>query len=735
MTSASKKLEGYGSLNYKITSATGERFVLKHYLDISELDLVRAENDVLIELGSFRKVALPLPIKTINSEFIHQYEDGSFARLLNFIPGKFLAEADLNDELLFSFGRAIANFNKSLDAIVNHPIAARKQVWDLKLCLLNIDKLKHIKKGTERKLAHYFFDQYRFFVDPLVNELPHQIIHNDLNDWNVLVEDSEVSGFIDFGDIAFAPRINELAIALAYVMMDQEEPLAVAKKIISSYQANNPLTPKEIGLLYYLIPARLATIVSNSAEAKQKSVETEYILISEKPAWDLLKKWISFNPLFVQNEFLSAAGFEKIKKSSSEVEERRKNHFSQAMSLSYDHAIYMHSAAFQYMFDQQGNRYLDAYNNIPLVGHCHPKISEAISQQVRLLNTNTRYHYDALGQYAEQLLSFFPKKLNKVFFVNSGSAASDLAIRLTETSNKKKHHIILENGYHGNTIASIDISSYKFDGHGGLGEKSFITTLPLPKEFNGKFSTTDAYIEHAMKTINELEEKGIAISSFIAEPISGCGGQVPLIDGYLKKLVPFLNERGIHYVSDEVQTGFGRLGKFFWGFEMHEVEPDIVILGKAMGNGHPLAAVVTTEAIAENFHNGMEFFSSFGGNPVSCIVGKTVLDIVEEEGLQANANEVGEYWKASLEQLKSKYSCIGDVRGQGLFLGIEFVHPSNLKADGSLASAVKNQLKNNFVLSGTDGPHNNVVKVKPPLCFNRTNVDEFINKLDLILGK
>lgn len=384
------------------------------------------------------------------------------------------------------------------------------------------------------------------------------------------------------------------------------------------------------------------------------------------------------------------------------------------------------------MYDESGNAYLDAYNNIPLVGHSHPEISRAISNQIRNLNTNTRYLYDQFTRYGEKLLAYFPDKLSKVFIVNSGSEAGDLAIRMARNFTKRNGIAVMEHGYHGNTTLGIEISSYKFDGKGGKGSSSNILKLPLPNLFNGKYSSGVEFANEAIDILERNPDEKPAV--FIAEPISGCGGQVPLAKGYLQHLYPYLNTNRIVTISDEVQTGFGRLGKWFWGFEMHGVEPDMVVIGKPMGNGHPIAAVVTTAEIADAFANGMEFFSSFGGNPVSCEAANAVLDVIEQEQLQKNAEEVGAYFKERLFALKEKYSSIADVRGEGLFLGIEFASTADVSGK-SKADLVKNQLKNLFVLTGTDGPGENVIKTKPPLCFTKSNVDEFITKLESILKK
>ncbi|MFM9908963.1 MAG: aminotransferase class III-fold pyridoxal phosphate-dependent enzyme, partial [Chitinophagaceae bacterium] len=288
------------------------------------------------------------------------------------------------------------------------------------------------------------------------------------------------------------------------------------------------------------------------------------------------------------------------------------------------------------------------------------------------------------------------------------------------------------NGYHGNTSLGIEISSYKFDGKGGNGAGSSILKLPLPNLYRGIFNTSKEYANDAKEKIAKYIEKNNSPAAFIAEPISGCGGQVPLANGYLKELNAYNSSNQLITIIDETQTGFGRLGKWYWGFEMHDIIPDIVILGKPMGNGHPMAAVITTDAIANSFNNGMEFFSSFGGNPVSCEVGSAVLSIIEEEQLQANALLVGNYFKKRLNDLKNFFPCIGDVRGEGLFLGIEFTNTDG-NPDTALAEFVKDELKSNFILSGTDGPSNNVIKIKPPMCFTTNNADEFINKFQKIL--
>jgi len=725
-----KKLEGYGSLNYHIIDKDNNHYVLKHYTDPSELAMIQAETEILSIISGKLQFEIPI-IRSGKQISVHQYANKSFSRLLPYIKGSLLSKVKHSPELLYNFGKSIAELDRSLEGIRNAEIESRKFIWDLQYCLSNRPKIKYIADPSKAKLVEYYFDQFEHFVLPELANLRYSIIHNDLNDYNILTDGNNITGVIDFEDITYAPLVSEIAIALAYIMLKKKKPFETASQVIKGYQSVFPLNEAELKLLYYLIPARLCTSVCNSAEFKAKEKDTEYILVNEKPAWALLEKWVSLNPVQVKNSFLKAAGYPLINlnEKKDDVFTIRKRNTGKSLGLSYSTPIYMTGAAFQYMYDFKGNTYLDARNNIPHVGHCHPKISQAISRQTRILNTNTRYLYDPLAKYTEHILTYFPPKLNKIFFVNSGSAASDLAVRMAQTYTSRDHLLVLEHGYHGNTIIGINISSYKFDGKGGKGISPGVTSLPLPKLFNGRYRTGEEYAKNAKEQISDLINKNILPAAFIAEPVSGSGGQVPLAPGYLKTIKPFLENHKILTILDEVQTGFGRLGDYFWGFEMHDIIPDIIILGKPMGNGHPVAAVVTTEGISDAFATGMEFFSSFGGNPVSCEAANAVLEVIEEEKLKQNAKETGDYFFSSLKSLQKDFPAIGDIRGSGLFIGIEFINNEE-KPDTKFAEMVNNSLKQHFILAGTDGP---VLKIKPPLCFNKNNTDYFVEKLNEIL--
>jgi len=753
----------YSNLIYELTGTGGRKYILKIFDDPQELALAEEEARICGEIAPLLSFRVPETISGANNELFFDTPKGK-ARLSPFIGGDFIMDTKQTPEIMLSLGEKIGELDRQLEKIESPLIESRRLPWDIKNAHFSFDKSSLIKEPELKRLVDYFFDRFHHFAWPRLHSLRHSIIHGDLNDHNILVKDGEVEGFIDFGDSVCSALVCELAVACAYMMMNKNEPVKEVLPLIEGYNRVLPLKREEMEILPELITARLCISLCNSAEKKEKGLDNDYVLISEKPARDLLEKWISLNPLYVRDSFLGAAGVasggkapdgggcnereackkiageerKDIKetglKGESEPErerllEIRRTRTGSSLSLHYDTPVYMKEAAFQYMYNAEGKTFLDTCNNIPHIGHCHPAVSKAVSVQSRLLNTNTRYLYDSFAEYTCKLLEFFPSSLNKVFLVNSGSAATDLAIRMACIWSRRRHLAVLSHGYHGNTLAAVNVSSYKFDGRGGEGTPENVIKLPLPKLFNGMYASGKEYAANAKSVLQESVADGNRPAAFIAEPVSGCGGQVPVAPGYFKEIEAFLKKNGILFIMDEVQTGFGRLGDHFWGFSMHGVTPDMVILGKPMGNGHPVAAVVTTSEIADAFDTGMEFFSSFGGNTVSCKVAGAVIDVICSEKLQENASLTGGYLKEELGGLKKRYPQIGDVRGEGLFLGVELVG-QDLKPATELASRVKNGLRERCVLAATDGPFDNVIKIKPPLCFNRQNAAHFIDELE-----
>lgn len=420
---------------------------------------------------------------------------------------------------------------------------------------------------------------------------------------------------------------------------------------------------------------------------------------------------------------------------SDNIIEQRKGILSPSLSLSYNEPLHIIKGRRQYLYDANGNEFLDATNNIQHVGHCHPKVIEATLKQLKKLNTNTRYLDETILDYASLLIQKMPNKLDKVFFTNSGSESNDLALRLARNYLQNNETIVLDGAYHGHLISLIEVSPYKYNGPGGFKPPGNVHALPIPDPYRGKYRGKDSGRKYAEEMNATLKRIKIP-PTFLSESIMGCGGQLIPPEGFMKKAYKLVKANKGLCIADEVQIGFGRMGDVFWGFESQNVVPDIVSLGKSIGNGHPLSVVITTKEIADRFNNGMEYFNSYGGNPVSCAIGKAVLEIIEEEELQKNAREVGIRLLKMLQELKEKHEQIGDVRGKGLFLGVEIMEGSDYSQPSKeIATTIVNKMKDSGILLSTDGPDHNVIKIKPPMVFNFQNACQLAETLDRILLK
>lgn len=409
------------------------------------------------------------------------------------------------------------------------------------------------------------------------------------------------------------------------------------------------------------------------------------------------------------------------------------------LSISYAHPLRIVRGWQQYLYDESGRAFLDVYNNVPLVGHSHPRVVTAVQQQLALLNTNTRYLHDNILRYAERLTALLPPPLKICYFLNSGSEANELALRLARAHTRREGIIVLENAYHGHTSSLIDISPYKFNGPGGGGKKPWVHVAPIADDYRGPYRRGEPdlgkkYAASVAELLQKVKVEGREVAAYIAETLPSVAGQIVFPPNYLAEVYKHVRAAGAVCIADEVQVGFGRLGTHYWGFETQGVVPDIVVLGKPIGNAFPLAAVVTTPEIAASFSNKMEFFSTFGGNPVACAAGLAVLDVVRDGNLQQNALRVGNRWAAQLCELQSTHALLGDVRGSGLFLGLDLVNDRATRAPATeQASYVVNRLRDRGILAGTDGPHHNVIKLRPPLIFSDSDADLFTSTLDQIL--
>ncbi len=978
-----QSLPGDVDLNFKLKTADGGLFIVKLMregtlpadIDIQCAILLYLENRI-------QEIDLPKVIRSKNKAPFEIIELDGVPRILwilTWCPGTLFAHFSPHSEsLAHSFGASIAHLTNGLEGF-DHPAKKRDHRWTLTEALQSKHLAPHIQ-GDTKAIAISVFKTFEEKTALLLQGLPHSVIHNDANDYNVLVDQdskgkAHISGIFDFGDLSYQPTICEIAVALAYVLMDQSFPLRVCSNFLKGYASIRPISENELAVLFDLIKTRLAVSISISSYRQIQEPDDEYITISQIPAKNLLTKLDKIPDALALAVFRKACGYSIIPQSTERFDflksahpfpimadidfesvldlsvsstmltanpesvqldaltkkinafmesratsscigrycesrrlyaaanfgasghpskEKRTNHlgidiFTKAgaavfapfdgiveiattidlpldyggmiilkhhtetgipfytlyghlsansfpfktgdhvkagnqiaalgepnenggwpphlhlqlmidlvglgkefpgvayqeeieiwsslslnpmllfdvpdiqlfdasvhpevllkdrqlvlgnnLSLSYSDPLHIVSGYKQFLFDSHARTYLDLYNNVPHVGHQHPRVVQAIQNQVALLNTNTRYLHENILNYAKKLKQKLPNQLEVCYFTNSATEANELAIRMARTFTKRKDILVVESAYHGHTSTLIDISPYKHDGPGGEGPPDWVHTVPIADDYRGQFKreNPDAgqlYAKEVQQIIKSIEAKGKEIAGFIAETYPSVGGQIILPEGYLKEVYQQIRNHGGLCIADEVQTGFGRLGKSFWAFETQEVIPDIVILGKPIANGMPMGALITTKEIAEAFDNGMEYFSTFGGNPVSCAAAMAVLETVEVEDLQSNATKMGKLIMEQFKRLQAKYPLIGDVRGEGLFLGMELVKSKETLAPAvAEADYVVNRLKDFRILAGTDGPLHNVLKFRPSMVIEKADVDYFIEVLDRIFSE
>lgn len=974
-------LDGEIDFNFKLKTKK-EIFLLKISRPEADKNYIEFQQKILTHVGnSIENIQSPKVLPDLNGNYISEikddWENTRLVRLLSWINGRLWSQVNpQRDDLLLSLGEQVGMLTKVLQNF-DHPFAHRKFEWDIAQAEWTFDFI-HLFEEENQNIVKHFHNRFAE-QKPIFESLRKSIIHNDANDNNVIVSCDLISpkaeAIIDYGDAIYTQSINDLAVTIAYAVMNKADVLEAAIPIVKGYNSKFPLKEKELEVLFTLVAMRLIISVSKSAINKQKEPDNEYLLISEKPAWEVLEKWMATNENLAHYSFRNACGFtphpnenkfkkwaksheinikefftdqrlsnfklldmsinsqwlgheseysdnnilefkinrlrqenpetlfaggyletrplystdayktegnsgpkyrsvhlgvdvwlqtntpihsifngkvfslinnnndkdygptlilehktddgivfyslyghlsesslqlfkqnQEIKKGDIvgfvgnegengnwcphlhfqlmldllgnkkdfpgacfpeeiqlwksicpnpnlffnenvlnfddakkdyEVIKYRKQHLGKSLSLSYNKPLKMLRGMGAFLMDSSGRKYLDTVNNVAHVGHEHPAVVKAGQQQMGILNTNSRYLHENINDFAEALLSTFPKELSVVHFVNSGSEANELALRMCKAWSGQKDMIAVEVGYHGNTNGCIDISSYKFDGKGGKGAPENTHIVPLPDSFRGMYQGTNSgiqYASHIQEQLEIIQSKGRNVAGFICESIISCGGQIELPEHYLKIAYDLVHKAGGLCISDEVQVGCGRMGSEFWGFQLHDIIPDIVTIGKPIGNGHPLAAVVCTREVADAFANGMEYFNTFGGNPVSCAIGKAVLDTIKKEKLQKNALVVGNYLKEKLSNLQSEFPIIADVRGQGLFLGFELndaeKHPLTEKA-----TYLANRMKDFGILMSTDGKDNNVLKIKPPIVFSKENADELLKRLKTVFGE
>ncbi|MDA9580668.1 aminotransferase class III-fold pyridoxal phosphate-dependent enzyme [Luminiphilus sp.] len=751
---ATRDLGSYIDQNIHITASSGGEYLLKVHDAREHEAVLDLQNKVMEHLSeNIDDVTFPHAIISLAGKEIEtlQGADGCthYARILSFIPGTLLKEVTpVPFCLLEDIGRIAGEMDAALENFY-HPASNRPDIpWDLKNATRTGRLSRYIESPHKRRIAEYFLLKFDNEVAPALGELRKSVVHGDTHRFSILLEESHqrVSGIIDFGDVVYTHTVCNLAVCLSDMAVNQKDPIAAASELVGAYHQAYPLGEAELSILFPLMCTRLAIYVSMATYTRVQGLKNDHALSKEEDIWALMERLVEINPLHALESFRIACGFPSLQpafrqRGDSNLQQRQK-YFARSMYTHYEEPLHLSGGALQYLHDDGGRSYLDCVNNVCQWGHCHPYIVRSAQQQMAKLNTNSRYVYDIMTEYADRLLATLPDPLNVCFLVNSGSEANDLALRLARTFTGKQDVIVVDRAYHGNSTVCTEISPHRVDRPGKPGLGSYVHKCVVPDTFRGEFGRDDPlagekYAAHVRTLIEEKSLEGKGVAAFIAESLIGTGGQIVLPENYLRSAYKHVRDSGGLCIADEVQMGFGRVGTHMWCFETQQVVPDIVTMGKPMGNGHPMAAVVTTREIAEAYDDGgVTYFNTFGGNPVSCATGLAVLDVLQNEELQQNTAKMSALLFDGLETLKSRYPVIADVRGLGLYIGVELVEDRDtLRPATALAGVVVEEMKSRGILLNTNGYDNNIIKIKPPLIISERDVNRLLQYFDEVFSQ
>jgi 4-aminobutyrate aminotransferase-like enzyme/Ser/Thr protein kinase RdoA (MazF antagonist) len=616
--------------------------------------------------------------------------DGHVVRLFERMHGRH-GGPDLSDAAVRDYGRTHARLQRALRSFF-HPAAGRELLWDLAHAARLRAHVGHVDAGR-RRLVEAVLDRYEERVAPRWRLLPAQVVHGDLNLGNVLLDDDgRISAILDFGDACHSARISDTAVALASLLRGRpaDDVLRVARLALDGYE---PLEPEELEVVGDLVATRLAAIVTISAWRVLRYPENAaYIQQEDDDSWRLLE----LRDELGADRFAEALGATRPLVSTRELALRRDAAMGSLLTnLTYDEPVHPVRGEGVWLVDDEGRRLLDAYNNVPVVGHCHPRVTEAVVRQTRTLNTHARYAYEPLVELAERLLATMPG-LDTVMLVNSGSEANDVAWRIARGVTGNEGAVVTEHAYHGVTAAIADLSPEEWP----RGEvPPHVTRIPPTLELPPLDGVAATFLDTGLTS----------------------DGVFPATAARVQALLRATHDAGGLFVADEVQIGYGRSGEDLWMYRHLGLEPDLVTLGKPMGNGYPVAAVLTRRELVERFPYAGTVFSTFGGNPVAARAALAVLDVIEDERLVAHAKRVGESLRAQIRALARP--AIRDVRGIGLLTGVELDSPER-------ARAVVDALRRDGVLIGRTGRRDDVLKIRPPLLFDDSHVERLLKALD-----
>jgi 4-aminobutyrate aminotransferase-like enzyme/Ser/Thr protein kinase RdoA (MazF antagonist) len=649
-------------------------------------------------------------------------------RASTYMPGTASIDPlELDGDALFDHGCTIARLGRAMRSFFD-PSAGRVLLWDVAHALSLRPMADAVENPAHRALLEGVLDRFETDVAPRWPSLRSQVIHGDVTLDNALVDArGRITGIIDFGDMSYTALVCDLSSALESLLMGRApvDVVPLAMRCIDGYRSVTPLEPEELAVLPDLVSTRLVTVAVLFGWRARRHPDNAYLRGWEERLWPLLA-YLEAEGLHVLRARLRAGA--EVADASTLIE-RRAAVFGPALApLTYDRPLHVVRGEGVWLFDAEGDRFLDCYNNVPVVGHCHPRVSDAIARQSRLLNTNMRYLHGAAIELAERLVASMPPDsgLDTVLFVNSGSEANDTAWRLATVWTGSRGGLASAFAYHGVTQAIADVSPEEWVGDE---RPAHVETFdPLDRYRDDTVPETAA--EDLLRATERLQERGILPAVTFVDGGFTSDGVLAVPSAYVRALADLTHEIGALYVADEVQVGHGRAGDGLWSFAANGVPADIVTMGKPMGNGHPVAAVITRREVTERFAETTEWFSTFGGNPVACAAALAVLDVIEDERLIERAARVGPALRAAIAALMPAHPCIGDVRGVGLLSGVELVRDPTKEPDPALARAVKNAMRERGVLVGSTGPHDNVLKVRPPLVFGEEHIARVVEALD-----
>ncbi|MGI1660723.1 aminotransferase class III-fold pyridoxal phosphate-dependent enzyme [Palleronia sp. KMU-117] len=656
--------------------------------------------------------------------------------LLSFLEGEIAVERPLSRGELHRIGALLAQLQTAMRGFFHPSLNARPLLWDprqIGQLSGHVDLLPSEHRGVARQAIDRFLGR----TLPRLAGLRAQALHADLHRHNLVVAPDEAPlGVIDFGDMLHGPIVIDLANALSD-FSDAETLLPTTEAILSGFTARIPLEDAETDTLYDLVLMRVLVAALIMAYRATHTPDTpDYTAGEAFGSFALMRQIAALGPDTLTDHFRKASGMAPAPGRSvplSGLLERRRRLMGSRPYLFYDPPLHMVRGDGVWLTDAGGRRYLDFYNNVPIVGHCNPAVTEAIARQARVLNTNTRYLGEQVLDYAERLGALTGGALTACAFVNSGSEANDIAWRMACAWTGATGFLCQDFAYHGITEA-IDAVSPSASKTGVL--PPHVRTLMAPDTYNNPGLAAEDFAADTDRAIASLAEAGVKPAAVIIDSAFMTNGVLEPLPGYVAGVFERVRAAGGLCIADEVQSGFGRMGGHFWGYQHHGVTPDFVTIGKPAGNGHPIGVVLTRPEILDHFETTTAFFSTFGGNNVSAAAGLAVLDAIDRQDLTDHAARMGARFAEGLRKLQARHPIIGCVRATGLAVGLELVADRATRAPAAAQTGrLIDLLKDEGVLVGSEGIRGNIVKMRPPLVVSAADIDFALAALDRALSR